>query len=154
MSDIVEIVCVHRALNEMVDDCRGDIVRMETFFAEEGRLAARRDWLLTDAATKQHFGAATSTWVTIDIAKRKLSKLPDDMRRRFLQFSPKQKRNAVPTSDAKRKLPEFELPAQIEGPVQVSRVSTAQHTRVAVSHLRGVTACAAVDDGLTSQCSE
>lgn len=29
-----------------------------------------------------------STWVTINFATRRLSKLPDDLRNRFLRFSP------------------------------------------------------------------
>jgi hypothetical protein len=34
-------------------------VRLQTYFAEDGRLTSRRDWLLTDANTGQHLGAAT-----------------------------------------------------------------------------------------------
>lgn len=39
--------------------CRGDIVRLETYFAEDGRLTTRRDWRLTDATTGRYLGAAT-----------------------------------------------------------------------------------------------
>lgn len=38
---------------------RGDIVRLETYFAEDGRLTTRRDWRLTDATTGRYLGAAT-----------------------------------------------------------------------------------------------
>lgn len=38
---------------------RGDIVRLETYFQEDGRLTSRRDWHLTNAATGEYLGAAT-----------------------------------------------------------------------------------------------
>lgn len=37
----------------------GDLVRLETYFAEDGRLTTRRDWVITDAVTGEHLGAAT-----------------------------------------------------------------------------------------------
>jgi hypothetical protein len=37
----------------------GDLVRLETYFADDGRLTTRRDWLITDAVTGAHLGAAT-----------------------------------------------------------------------------------------------
>ena len=42
-----------------VFDHRGDVVNVETYFSEEGRLAARRDWVITDAATGEYLGGAT-----------------------------------------------------------------------------------------------
>ena len=41
--------CVHR----------GDILQVETYFHEEGRLAARRDWVVTDKASGKVLGTAT-----------------------------------------------------------------------------------------------
>lgn len=41
---------------------RGDIVSIETYFSEEGRLAARRDWRILNAATGEVLGMATR-WV-------------------------------------------------------------------------------------------
>jgi hypothetical protein len=38
---------------------RGDIVRLETYFSEDGRLASRRDWRIIDVATGELLGAAT-----------------------------------------------------------------------------------------------
>lgn len=38
---------------------RGDIVRLETYFQEDGRLTSRRDWRVSDAVTGQYLGAAT-----------------------------------------------------------------------------------------------
>ncbi len=48
----------------------------------------RRDWRITDAATGQQLGAATSTWVTINTNTRKLAKIPEQVRAKFLKFSP------------------------------------------------------------------
>jgi hypothetical protein len=38
---------------------RGDLVQLETYFAEDGRLTTRRDWHITDARTGAYLGAAT-----------------------------------------------------------------------------------------------
>lgn len=62
----------------------GTIFNQSTYFAEEGRLAARRDWDLTDPTTGEQLGAATSTWVNINMATRRLAKLPDDVRAHLL----------------------------------------------------------------------
>jgi hypothetical protein len=34
-------------------------VRLETYFADDGRLTTRRDWRLTDVTTGRYLGAAT-----------------------------------------------------------------------------------------------
>lgn len=39
--------------------CRGDVVAVETYFTEEGRLAFRREWKLMDVATGKLLGAGT-----------------------------------------------------------------------------------------------
>ena len=93
-------------------------MRVETYFEGEGRLAARRDWVITDVATGAQLCAATSTWVTINVANRRLSKLPDDMRRRLLRFAPPAPRHAVAPAEAKRKVPDLEPPPQYVGAVQ------------------------------------
>jgi hypothetical protein len=38
---------------------RGEMVRLETYFGEDGRLAIRRDWTISDATTGEQIGAAT-----------------------------------------------------------------------------------------------
>eukprot|EP00197_Chlamydomonas_leiostraca_P005602 CAMPEP_0202869348 /NCGR_PEP_ID=MMETSP1391-20130828/12405_1 /ASSEMBLY_ACC=CAM_ASM_000867 /TAXON_ID=1034604 /ORGANISM="Chlamydomonas leiostraca, Strain SAG 11-49" /LENGTH=347 /DNA_ID=CAMNT_0049549661 /DNA_START=114 /DNA_END=1158 /DNA_ORIENTATION=+ len=101
----------------------GDIVTVETYFSEEGRLAARRDWRILDARTGQEYGAATSTWVTINTATRKLSKLPEELKARFMRLAPKPPRHAVPADQTKRKLPEMDEATKFEGPKQVARRS-------------------------------
>jgi hypothetical protein len=44
---------------------RGDLVRLETYFAEDGRLTTRRDWRITNADTGEFLGAATR-WAVAD----------------------------------------------------------------------------------------
>ena len=50
--------------------CRGDLVQIETWFQEDGKLAAQRDFLITELGSGRVLGRATSTWVTINIAVR------------------------------------------------------------------------------------
>ena len=85
----------------------GDLVRLETWFQEDGRLATRRDWRLSDAATGAELGAATSTWVTINHATRRLSRLPENVRARFLPLSPSPPRHALPAAETRRRLPDL-----------------------------------------------
>ena len=37
----------------------GQLVEMETYFSEESRLTARRDWVISEPGTKIKIGAAT-----------------------------------------------------------------------------------------------
>ena len=60
----------------------------ETYFTEEGRLAFRREWSLKDRATGKVMGVATSTWVTINMATRRLIKVPEELRSKFTRFGP------------------------------------------------------------------
>lgn len=101
----------------------GDLVRLETYFAEDGRLCTRRDWHITDATTGAHLGAATSTWVTINSETRKLSKLPEDVRARWLNLAPSPPRAALPASATKRKLQDFPQEPALHGPLVSARRS-------------------------------
>ena len=38
---------------------RGQAVEVETWYQQEGRLAARRDWVVRDGTTKEVLGGAT-----------------------------------------------------------------------------------------------
>ena len=38
---------------------RGDIVRIETYFSADGRIAARREWTIKNALTGEQLGRAT-----------------------------------------------------------------------------------------------
>ncbi|WIA17235.1 hypothetical protein OEZ85_014109 [Tetradesmus obliquus] len=101
----------------------GDLVRLETYFAEDGRLTTRRDWRISNADTGEYLGAATSTWVTINAESRRLAKIPEAVKQRFLQLAPSPPRCAIPTSDTRRKLPEFVWPPQLTAPSQLGRRS-------------------------------
>ena len=46
------------------------MVQIETWFQEDGKLAAQRDFVLTDAADGRVLGRATSTWVMINMQVR------------------------------------------------------------------------------------
>lgn len=101
----------------------GDLTRLETYFAEDGRLATRRDWHITDASTGARLGAATSTWVTINMDTRKLAKLPDSVRSRWLSLAPSPPRAVLPPEATKRKLPDFPADASLTGPMVSARRS-------------------------------
>ena len=49
MSYIDSLVCI----------CRGDLVQIETWFQEEGRIAACRNWIIRNVTTKEEIGRAT-----------------------------------------------------------------------------------------------
>ncbi len=41
------------------DFCRGDVVKIDTYFSADGRIAARREWFLKDALSGELLGRAT-----------------------------------------------------------------------------------------------
>ena len=43
------------------------MVQVDTWFQADGKLAAQRDWVLTDSVTGASLGRATSTWVIINM---------------------------------------------------------------------------------------
>jgi hypothetical protein len=67
---------------------RGSAVRVRTWFAEAGTLAARRDWTICDAATGARIGAATSTWLAFNLNTRRMARLPPALRTYFQTASP------------------------------------------------------------------
>jgi fatty acyl-ACP thioesterase A len=62
---------------------------------------------VTMPAAGELLGSATSTWVTINTATRKLAKLPDDLKARFMKFSTPAPRHSIPIEETKRKLPDL-----------------------------------------------
>lgn len=101
----------------------GDIVKIDTYFSAEGRIGARREWEITNAQSGKLLGRATSTWVMVSLKTRKVAKIPDEMRRKLQDFAPNPPRDAFDKSEHRLKLPNLDLPAEIEGPVQVARRS-------------------------------
>lgn len=99
----------------------GDLVEVETWYQQEGRLSARRDWLVRDGLTQEKIGGGTSTWVMVNMKTRRLSKIPDAMRDEFLPFAPDPPRFGLGNAASKLKLPELQMPAQFEAPPQVAR---------------------------------
>jgi fatty acyl-ACP thioesterase A len=99
------------------------MVEMETWFQEAGKIGAQRDWEVRDTGSGEVLGRATSTWVMINMHTRRLSKMPDPVRRRcgWYQLSPP--RNAIPAEYTRAKIPDLELPPQLVGPQQVARRS-------------------------------
>lgn len=53
----------------------GEKVKVETWFAQDGRLAARRDWILS-APDGTPLVAATSKWVLLNLETRRLARVP------------------------------------------------------------------------------
>ena len=87
----------------------GDMVVVETWFQEAGKVGAQRDWIIKDKATGRALGRATSTWVMININTRRLSKMPESMRQRcsWYQMSPPE--NAISSEFTRLKIPEVAL---------------------------------------------
>jgi len=54
-----------------------------------------------------------STWVTINAETRKLGKIPEDVKKKFLCLSPSPPRSPIPAEETRKKLPDFEWPAQV-----------------------------------------
>ena len=89
----------------------GDMVQIETWFQEAGKVGAQRDWIITDKLTGNHLGRATSTWVMININTRRLSKMPDSMRQRCSWYQMQPPLNSIPAEFCRLKIPELELPS-------------------------------------------
>jgi fatty acyl-ACP thioesterase A len=85
----------------------GDMVQVETWFQEEGRVAATRNWLLRDALSGRPLGRATSTWVMVNTKTRRLAKMPDEMRAKMDLLAPNPARDSVPSSQARLKIPDL-----------------------------------------------
>ena len=107
----------------------GDMLAMETWFQEEGRVAACRNWTLSDALSGRALGRATSTWVMVNVATRRLAKMPDEMRSKMPLLAPNPPRDSVAPKQSRRKLPDLDDGpatasfdgAVFEGPVQTAR---------------------------------
>lgn len=65
----------------------GSRVAVRTWFAESGRAAWRRDWLVRDADTGEHLGAASSTWLTVNTKTRRLAKVTDALRDKYARLT-------------------------------------------------------------------
>ncbi|KAL7093550.1 hypothetical protein ACP275_11G046600 [Erythranthe tilingii] len=58
----------------------GDVVQVDTWVAASGKNGMRRDWLVRDSNTGEILTRASSLWVMMNKATRRLSKIPDEVR--------------------------------------------------------------------------
>ncbi|KAF2292588.1 hypothetical protein GH714_025799 [Hevea brasiliensis] len=91
-----------------------DVVEVETWCQNEGRIGTRRDWILTDCATGQLIGRATSKWVMMNQDTRRLQKVTDDVRDEYMVYCPRELRLAFPEDNNRslKKILKLEDPAQ------------------------------------------
>ena len=82
-------------------------MRLTTWFAEAGTLAARRDWMITDAVTGARLGSATSTWLAFNLITRRMARLPPALRSYFQTASPATPRWALGEGFAPERCPEL-----------------------------------------------
>ncbi|KAF8400738.1 hypothetical protein HHK36_014038 [Tetracentron sinense] len=59
----------------------GDVVQVDTWVSASGKNGMRRDWLVRDSKTGETLTRATSVWVMMNKWTRKLSKMPEEVRR-------------------------------------------------------------------------
>ncbi|XP_022999004.1 palmitoyl-acyl carrier protein thioesterase, chloroplastic-like [Cucurbita maxima] len=59
----------------------GDTVQIDTWVSASGKNGMRRDWLVYDCKTGDNLTRASSTWVMMNKQTRKLSKIPEEVRR-------------------------------------------------------------------------
>lgn len=86
---------------------RGDIIRVETYFQSEGRIGARRDWVLTDVATGAQIGCATSSWVMFNYKTRRMGRMPKDAREAYESLMPDPPQHSIDAAETRLKLPEL-----------------------------------------------
>ena len=87
--------------------CRGDIVRIKTYFQSEGRVGARRDWTLHNAATGEPFGCATSSWVMFNYKTRRLGRMPKEAGESYAKLMPDPPVHCIEKDETRLKLPEL-----------------------------------------------
>lgn len=80
-----------------------DDVRVDTWFAVQGKLAARRDWMLysADGSGDAPMAAATSTWLLVNTETRKLGRVPADRVEEYKKLSPTEPLQALDADEEK-----------------------------------------------------
>ncbi|KAL1541806.1 palmitoyl-acyl carrier protein thioesterase, chloroplastic-like [Salvia divinorum] len=64
----------------------GDVVEVDTWVDAAGKNGMRRDWIIRDYNTNKIISRATSTWVNMNRETRKVSKIPDEVRKEIQPF--------------------------------------------------------------------
>ncbi|KAF2916934.1 oleoyl-acyl carrier protein thioesterase 1, chloroplastic [Oryza sativa Japonica Group] len=92
----------------------GDVVEIETWCQEDGKIGTRRDWILKDLANGEVIGRATSKWVMMNQNTRRLQRVSDDVRDEVFVHCPKTPRLAFPEENngSLKKIPVLTDPAQ------------------------------------------
>ena len=57
----------------------GEKVAVSTWFEPQGKIAARRDYAITDAQTGECMGEATSQWVVFNLGSRRMARIPNSV---------------------------------------------------------------------------
>nr|GMD73152.1 oleoyl-acyl carrier protein thioesterase, chloroplastic [Ipomoea batatas] len=91
-----------------------DVIEIETWCQNEGRIGTRRDWILKDYANGDVIGRATSKWVMMNEDTRRLQKVTDDVRNEYVIYCPKTLRLAFPEANngSLKKIAKLEDPAE------------------------------------------
>ncbi|GBG61255.1 hypothetical protein CBR_g19787 [Chara braunii] len=89
----------------------GDVVVVETWFQQDGKVSVRRDWLLHDAGTGALVGRATSTWVMMNQDTRRLSKIPEEVKAELQVYCPSLRRHALSSKESGKKIGKIPEPA-------------------------------------------
>ncbi|XP_059664056.1 palmitoyl-acyl carrier protein thioesterase, chloroplastic-like [Cornus florida] len=76
----------------------GDVVEIDTWVDAAGKNGMRRDWIIRDTNTQKIITKATSTWVIMNRETRRLSKIPDEVKKEVQPFY--LNRVAIATADA------------------------------------------------------
>ncbi|KAL0552811.1 hypothetical protein IC582_011938 [Cucumis melo] len=83
----------------------GDTVQVDTWVSASGKNGMRRDWLVYDCKTRETLTRASSVWVMMNKETRKLSKIPEEVRREIEPFF----MNTAPViEDDGRRLPKID----------------------------------------------
>ncbi|CAA0831754.1 Palmitoyl-acyl carrier protein thioesterase-chloroplastic [Striga hermonthica] len=76
----------------------GDVVEIDTWADAAGKNGMRRDWIIRDLNSRNIITRATSTWVMMNRETRRLSKIPDEVKKEVHPFY--LNRAAIPTENA------------------------------------------------------
>ncbi|AES73040.1 putative oleoyl-[acyl-carrier-protein] hydrolase [Medicago truncatula] len=64
----------------------GEEIEIDTWVDAAGKNGMRRDWIIRDRCTKEIITKATSTWVIMNRETRRLSKIPEEVRKELTPF--------------------------------------------------------------------
>ncbi|XP_057767519.1 palmitoyl-acyl carrier protein thioesterase, chloroplastic-like [Salvia miltiorrhiza] len=64
----------------------GDVVEIDTWVNAAGKNGMRRDWIIRDYKSQKIITRATSTWAIMNRETRRLSKIPDEVRKELQPF--------------------------------------------------------------------